>query len=348
MRLKEMIPKFEVSLDFFLLSLPIVLTFSRALVEILLILIITNWFLLLFLKKEKIQINTPLTWPLLSYWLAGLFSIFSSQFLMKSLEELLNLTEYVLLAFIAMKQFQTSQRIQKLIPVIILSSSFIALDGLIQFFLNHDLILFRPAAIFQNTIRITASFSHPNNLAAFLIMAIPFTAAKWYEKKQPFYIFNFLLVLCALVLTYSRGGWVGLAVSMLIFAIIRDKKLLIVFLIFLIISLFTFPNILTERIKDIFNPQNTTTQMRFETWKTTWGLFLQKPILGYGLKNFSLLLEKGYAHNCYLQILFETGMLGLLSFLWILLTFFAQLFKNRLCMIILGFFVLSLPFQCIP
>ncbi len=345
MILKKLIPKVEISLDFFLLSLPIVLTFSRALVEILLVLIITNWFLLLFLKKEKVQINTPLTWPLLSYWLAGLFSIFSSQFLMKSLEELLNLTEYVLLAFISMKQFQSSKRIQNLIPIIIFSSGIIAFDGLVQFFLKHDIILFRPAAIFQNTIRITASFSHPNNLAAYLAMATLFSVTRWYEKRQPIYIFHFLLVLCALILTYSRGGWVGLGISIMVLAIIRDKKLFILFFIFLILSLFTFPNILTERIKDIFNPQNITTQMRFETWKTTWDLFLQKPILGYGLKNFSSLLEKGYAHNCYLQILFETGALGLLSFLAILLTFFIQLFKNRFCMSILGFFCSILAFS---
>lgn len=337
MNLQKMIAKIEWALDFFLLSLPVALTFSRALVEILLVLIITAWISLHLLERRKIQLNSFLTWPLLAFWLSGLLSIASSEFLMKSLAELLNLTEYLLLAWISFEQFQNSKRSHLLIPVLTWSSFAMALDGLVQLFLGHDIIRWHPAAVFQNTVRLKASFSHPNNFSAYLAMVIPLSLLKCYEKKSWLYFLMLPILLWAMVLTYSRGAWVGLGAALTVFGIIKDKKMVLLLIVLLFVALLTFPEVMTQRIKDIFDFKNITTQMRFESWKEGWSLFLQKPILGHGLKTFSTLLNEGYAHNCYLQILAETGILGLLSFLWLLSTAFIRFFKARQSLTSLGF-----------
>ena len=67
-------------------------------------------------------------------------------------------------------------------------------------------------------------------------------------------------------------------------------------------------------------------------WQVGWKMFLYQPWLGVGLGtfmfNFMRFAENGYpygvpyAHNCYLQMLAELGIAGLLSFLAILVLFF--------------------------
>jgi O-antigen ligase len=67
-------------------------------------------------------------------------------------------------------------------------------------------------------------------------------------------------------------------------------------------------------------------------------IFVQKPVLGWGLgtfpeiySQFSTLftnLQVGMAHNDYLQLLVETGALGFATMLWFLLTLFRSAFKK--------------------
>ena len=76
-------------------------------------------------------------------------------------------------------------------------------------------------------------------------------------------------------------------------------------------------------------------------WTTGWAMVQDHPILGLGLNTFManyLTYVTGpnqgpaYAHNCFLQITAETGVIGLVSFLWFLLALFGcylSPFKNR-------------------
>jgi O-antigen ligase len=49
-----------------------------------------------------------------------------------------------------------------------------------------------------------------------------------------------------------------------------------------------------------------------------WDLFLKEPVLGYGLNNFSILFAKilgeGYAHNNYIELLVDLGMIGTIAY----------------------------------
>lgn len=62
-------------------------------------------------------------------------------------------------------------------------------------------------------------------------------------------------------------------------------------------------------------------------WSTGWAMFLDQPLLGHGINTFMSNFEAyaggsrspAYAHNCYLQIGAETGLLGLGSFFFFLL-----------------------------
>jgi len=76
---------------------------------------------------------------------------------------------------------------------------------------------------------------------------------------------------------------------------------------------------------------------RMPTWKATYQMWKQKPILGYGYgwKKFTKVWqEKGYKnlltspHNLVLSLLFESGVLGLISFVLFVAVVFVSLFNN--------------------
>lgn len=314
----------EKFLDYSLLGIPIVLTFSRALTEILLVVTIVSWLAIKFLKKTGLKIKKELIIPIFIYWFVNAISIFSSSFPLRSLEELLNITEYMIIALIVMESFCDAKKIEILSKVIIFTAFAISIDGIFQLIIGHDLLRWKTPLEIDGTPRLTASFNHPNNLGAFLSMTIPIGISLIFFKKGQKYILLLPFILFVIAWTFSRGAWVSLTISMVVFSILKDRRVGWVMIIVFIIFVFAMPDPIIHRLKEVFNIKNVTTQTRFELWESAWQIYIQKPLVGNGLKTFSCLMEKGYVHNCYLQILVETGILGLLSFIYLLITFFSK------------------------
>ena len=60
---------------------------------------------------------------------------------------------------------------------------------------------------------------------------------------------------------------------------------------------------------------------RLETWKTTWNLFLSHPILGVGFRTHEVVLKvASSAHNGYLALLAEIGVIGFAAVLFVTLS----------------------------
>ncbi|MBI1883678.1 MAG: O-antigen ligase family protein [Chlamydiae bacterium] len=314
-------------LDCSLLTLPVAITFSRALVEILLVVIIFTWIFRALLERKTLCVEIPFLLPLFFFFISGVLALVHAPFLFKSFKELLNILEYLFLAMIARDQFRSEKKILLLTKIIVYTSLVIGIDGIVQHCFGHDLIHGRVLQPFQEAFRLTASFSHPNGLGAYLAMSFPILLSLIYQERRWIYFPIIPILLMVLALTYSRGAWVSLFFSLILFAWFKNRKMIVAMILLILLSWFILPSSITHRMQDTFNFSNATIQTRLQTWKGAWDLFLKHPVTGNGLKSFSLLLQKGYVHNCYLQILVEMGALGLLSFLWILGYFFRGLFS---------------------
>jgi len=91
------------------------------------------------------------------------------------------------------------------------------------------------------------------------------------------------------------------------------------FLFFMVFSLMAF-SVVRERFFLIF--QSGGDASRYRLWTGAWAMFNDSPLIGTGvglfmdrLHEYSKLTAQ-YAHNSYIQILAETGVLGLGGFLW--------------------------------
>lgn len=156
-------------------------------------------------------------------------------------------------------------------------------------------------------------FVTPNTLAGYLAMIIPLTLI--YRKRRWFIVPIFI----ALLLTKSLGALLSLLLGLILYFYIQgrlDKKRIILLsgLLMVICLIFTL-RILSQKqhTQPIFS-----TFMRLDYWQNTLKIISEHPLAGIGLGNFNLIRSR-YAHNSYLQIWAEMGILGIISFLWLVI-----------------------------
>jgi O-antigen ligase len=141
-------------------------------------------------------------------------------------------------------------------------------------------------------------------------------------------------LLLADILTFSRGGYLGLGVALIMALIIFWKKIsqtykkilfggLLLGLIFLAI-----PNLFSGRFFSIFDLKEGSNSGRIETWKQAVRVIWEHPVWGVGIGNYPLEIkptadyrEPIYAHNAYLDIAADSGMPNAL--IWIGILFFS-------------------------
>ena len=178
--------------------------------------------------------------------------------------------------------------------------------------------------------RVYSVFDNPNAFGEVLVLLLPLAAAlvvcarRWWGKLTA------LAVFCVggigLAMTYSRAGWVGLAAAMVLFVLMWNAKLVPLFALLGVAAVPFLPETVFHRILTITNFSDTSTSSRFPLYTATVAGLKKSPILGAGLgtdavRQFIKINELYHAkapyvhaHNTYLQVWIETGLLGILSF----------------------------------
>ena len=182
--------------------------------------------------------------------------------------------------------------------------------------------------------KVAATMDNPNNLAAFLILALfPMIMLAIYEKekiKKSFYILLSLLIFTNLILTGSRNAIIGIAVGIVILAIVYNFRLFILMAILGVLSIF-IPVIRTRLMAITDKTQN---ESRVYLWEIAKRMIKDHPLFGVGNGNYVALHDKyteiypqfkfytdiKVTHNSYLKIESELGIIGGLSFIGILVS----------------------------
>jgi hypothetical protein len=122
-----------------------------------------------------------------------------------------------------------------------------------------------------------------------------------------------------LLYTYSRTSFVAIMVAILLFGILKDRRLLVVALIVGILMPVIAPDAIWSRISTITGvatgeePSSWTS--RLYAWRFLGGRALaESPLLGFGLASVQL----GMVDNEYVRVFIDTGAVGLALFLWVL------------------------------
>ncbi len=184
--------------------------------------------------------------------------------------------------------------------------------------------------------RMYSTLENPNLLGAYLLMIISLLTAFWLTEKEKGRRLAFLLILgvllLCLALTYSRGAWVSLAAIVLGLTLFYDKRFGFLFCLIPIV-LALYHGQMVERFLSLFSGEDTSVGLRFALWESTEAMIEEHPLLGIGWGTYFLAYPEYnffiqdehvlifHAHNMYLNMPAEVGILGGSAFL---LTFFAQ------------------------
>jgi putative inorganic carbon (HCO3(-)) transporter len=327
---------------FLLYAIAFFLPISKAIIESLSITVIFIYLFKKIIRPEPIG-KTPVNLTIFTYLAICFFSLsITNNLKISSRTFITKVLQDIVFLFAAIDAFNHKQKIRNFLYCLLASSMLLGIDGIYQCFTHKEFLRHRQYFDVPGLPRISASFYTANDFGCYLATVIPFVIATFFIKNR----FKFLKFLCVglffllftcLILTVSRGTWLAFLCSSLFMGIWLKSFLIFLFiLIFSIIALqsFYFP-FLKERLNNLFDFFDISANIdRRVIWQTAWRMFRCNPLLGIGLGTFMFNFKKfeitpygqfiPYAHNCYLQMAAEIGLIGLIAFLLILILFFYQ------------------------
>ncbi len=164
---------------------------------------------------------------------------------------------------------------------------------------------------------------------------------------------HFFLFLLASILTTSRLFFICLALSMVIFAILKLSKKTILFTIMLVTFAYIYSDFSIGLDEQVVN-RLIKSEDREGLFSVLIELWMARPLLGYGVISLNEIVAADYAsfHNSYLEVLIKGGGIGFMLFIAFILRGAFMLYHSNiprndkyLMFIILFFFLFSSLFQ---
>jgi len=309
----------------------------------------------------------PLLWPALAFGLtqtvATALSVNPRASLWGSYERqqgLLTLGAYLALFLFTAVNLRTRAQAERLWIALIWGSTPIVAYGLLQA-LGLDPLGWRTDAASP----VLSTVGRANFFGSYLVLVIPLTAGRLVSTHRrrilgqnsilPYVLLLMGQLIC-LALTQARGGWIGLGVGMLAFALawaqtMHNKRLTAAALIVALLAtgfvvvlnapngpldiLARFPGL--DRLAALSRTNEGSAAARLTIWRATLPLVTARPWLGYGPETMRVVFAHVFppqliyyqgrhvtvdrAHNLWLDLLMSTGLAGLASFVTLLVVF---------------------------
>jgi O-antigen ligase len=290
-------------------------------------------FLLRLILEEKLEIRlSGLELPLLLLLVLGTASTFFSIYPEQSKRELGFFFCCLSIYFLSLNFFSNRKRIYFLSLIIVTSGVCLSLLGLFSYAYSMGTSFWKGA--------LSSTYVNHNHFAGYLELCLPLalglTGYVTEKGKRAILILGIVLMIVSLILTLSRGGWIGAGLSLFFMAYlakkrgILSKKMWIGAVIWL--TLFTAAvfglNPIMERLSTFDNifrdPINF--DSRIKVWEGTLEVIRDRPLLGTGMGTFAYAFPSHrpagincrylYAHNDFLHFTSEMGIFFLPLFFW--------------------------------
>lgn len=292
----------------------------------------------LLYKRFKIYKEDPFLIPIFLFLSWRIFTVKNCINKYYGIYSILILLLFITFYFNFRNFIEDYSEIKKFLKGIIFASIFISLYGILQVFgidfINWDI---------KNTA--LSTLGRRNFAGEFLVMIFPylyFLFLSGEKKEKILYFLIGILLFSHLVLTFTRASYIAFFVSSIFFFTIYRKQILIPKKVLLFLLLIFLINPSFSEIKKF---EKGTIKSRIFIWKTSLKIIKENLISGTGPGNFEIVfpmytpknIHTEYyikdrvedAHNDFIEITVESGIIGILLFLFLIFTAFKVYLKNK-------------------
>src|SRR5699024_9760290 len=170
--------------------------------------------------------------------------------------------------------------------------------------------------------RATGTFEDPNAFATYLILSLPLVLLARHLTGRSLLSWHLVPIVAGIIASFSRGALVGIACVLVLLCLLafRDPALRALRIVAVLGVGAAAVLVLDGAVSTVFQGSRGVgfgEDVRFRLWEAAVDVFLHAPVTGVGLGQFivssrELLGSAGgvLAHNTYLSVLAEGGLLG--------------------------------------
>jgi O-antigen ligase len=336
-----------------------------------------GWTLKFVVKGKPFWVKSYLDKPVLFYLSAIIIAAFFTQNRIHSLISIKDEWLY-LLFFLMVNNIEEEGFAKKLINIIIAISALVAFYAIFQHYTGHDFYHARILDPIQGTdkFRAVGNFSMPltygfyTMVVSLLSFSLAFSEDD--KTKRIFYFFCSFLCVTGNLFSGARSTFIGQIFGFVVFFIFspnRHKKQGIPMVLIYFILIFLIDPAIFVRARSMTQAENVASiGFRTVIWSTSFRIFLDHPFAGIGFGSFNQFYEHylkipsqifGHAHNDFLNVAVDAGIIGLIPFVWLWITILRNLKRKydqtedkhtqsmlKAGLVVTSAYLVSAQFQC--
>lgn len=305
-----------------------------------------SYYIGLLLGREKSYKVSQSGVFIIGFLAVAFFSSVTSFNISKSVQSFALYFVFALSYFLIVNSIRTKNQWYNLVVVSVLAGLLVGLYGVYQnFFVTATDTSWIDEDMFTGIkTRVYSTFDNPNVLGQYLVMSIPVAfALMWSEKKiwaKAFYLGVTAVMGACLIFTWSRAAWIGIILAIGFYMIMKDRRWSALLVVALLIMPFVLPESILSRITSLGNMKDSSTAYRFSVWLSSLRMAGDYWLSGIGLGAgaFERVYQKYalngagfalHAHNFYIQLVVEMGILGIVLFAMMIISTYRKIISIK-------------------
>ena len=249
---------------------------------------------------------------------------------------------FILFSVVLYNSVTNRSQLDTLLAFMVIAAAAVSVYGILQYIFRWG---YQSAAWVDSDMfsgiefRVPATLDNPNMLGQYLILAIPIGGAKLLSARDWFsrvFYFGCCGVMCiCMLLTFSRGAWLGLLFAGAVFVILLNPRFMLLIPVALVGLWFILPDTVTARFASIGNLGDASTSYRVYIWMGTLAMLKNYWLcgIGPGADAFNMVypaysfngISAPHSHNLFLQIVCDAGIATLAVFVILLFVYFRMM-----------------------
>jgi len=320
-----------------------------------------------FLKHRDFKLSSH-WWAMFFLFIVSIFSVLMNWTDIPNPMKNIVKTKYFLIALLSTfsfhylkKNYLNDKRIKVLIYLFLLSTSVATLSGLIGLWSGFNPLKFKDACHATRACGLYGmymTYGYGISLFMVLLTGVIVNKERFQKWVKPEYLYiAWIINFVGLILSFARGGWIGFFCAIpFLFLHQHVKKVIGLFAIGILFTVGTY--FASDTVQDMISKRGKSNMQRIAFYKTAYKAFTERPLFGFGYRNFEPNVKKlkrrykigwpefgGHAHNNALEHLASTGALGFIGFIVFTLLWLKNTYKEPILFAFVVSFSLSGLFQ---